>query len=93
MTYLVVTSEKALGCFVASFVGRMIVFDCSVVGLRTRIGTLASVGSGIQIVVVGSTIGGMPASPPEADSFDLAKVDAAIEFVPDYGRCLAEVLN
>ena len=58
-------------CFVASFVGRMIAIGCNVVvELHTRIGTLASVGSGIQIVVVGNTIGGMPASPPEVDSFD-----------------------
>ena len=70
MTYLVETLEMALGCFVASIVVRMLAFGCNVEGLRTRIGTLASVGSGIQIAVVGSTIGGMPASPPEVDSFD-----------------------
>ena len=60
-------------CFVASFVGRMIAIGCNVVvGLRTRIGTSAFVGFGIQIVVVGSTIGEMPASPPEVGNFDLA---------------------
>ena len=81
-------------CFVASFVGRMIAIGCNVVvGLRTRIGTLASVGSGIPIAVGGNTIAGMPASPPEVDSFGWVKVDAAIEIVPGYGRCLAEVLN
>ena len=60
-------------CFVASFVGQMVAIGCIVVvGLRTRIGTSAFVGFGIQIVVVGSTIGEMPASPPEVGNFDLA---------------------
>ena len=57
-------------CFVASFVDRMIAIGCNVVvGLRTRIGTSAFVGFGIQIAVVENTIVGMPASPPEVDSF------------------------
>ena len=81
-------------CFVASFVGQMVAIGCIVVvGLRTRIGTSAFVGFGIQIAVVGSTIDGMLASPPEVDSFGWVTVDEAIEIVPGYGRCLAEVLS
>ena len=93
MTYLVETLEMALGCFVASIVVRMLAFGCNVEGLRTRIGTLASVGSGIPFAVGGNTIAGMPASPPEVDSFGWVTVDEAIEIVPGYGRCLAEVLS
>ena len=41
-------------------------------GLRTHIDTSAFVDFGIRTVVVGSTIGEMPASPPEVGNFDLA---------------------
>ena len=57
----------------ASLVGQMVAFGyIAAAGLRTRIDTSAFVDFGIQIVVVGSTIVEMPASPPEVGNFDLA---------------------
>ena len=78
--------------FVASFVGQMVAIGCIVVvGLRTRIGTSAFVGFGIQIVVVGSTIGEMPASSPVVGNFDWELVASAIGFVAirDCVKCSA----
>ena len=78
--------------FVASLVGQMVAFGyIAAAGLRTRIDTSAFVDFGIQTVVVGSTIGEMPASPPVVGNFDWELVASAIGFVAirDCVKCSA----
>ena len=57
--------------FVASLVGQMVAFGyIAAAGRRTHIDTSAFVDFGIRTVVVGNTIGEMPASSPVEGNFD-----------------------